>query len=216
MSSLAGACLSYVMLAYASNIWWLLASRMLAGFMAGNIAAAFAYAADVSRDENRAATLGLIGAAIGIGFSLGPPLGGLLAGADPLSANFVRPAVVSVGASLLAIVLVWRVLPESHMAAQRAHARAPRRSLQLLRARPALALLAAATLVVTYSQSILESIFAIWALHRYGFGPRAVGLLLFAIALPALLMQGGIVRVLVPRVGHAWRAAACCCSWRDS
>ena len=203
MSSLAGACLSYVMLASAGNIWWLLASRMLAGFMAGNIAAAFAYAADVSRDDNRAATLGLVGAAIGIGFSLGPPLGGLLAGADPLSADFVRPALVSVGASLMAILLVWRVLPESHTAARRAHARAPRRAVQLLRARPALALLAAATLVVTYSQSILESIFAIWALHRYGFGPRAVGLLLFAIALPALLMQGGIVRVLVPRVGEA-------------
>ena len=69
--------------------------------------------------------------------------------------------------------------------------------------RPTLALLAAATLLVTYSQSILESIFAIWALHRYGFGPRTVGFLLFAIALPALLMQGGVVRLLAPRVGEA-------------
>jgi DHA1 family tetracycline resistance protein-like MFS transporter len=91
MSSLAGACLSYVLLGLAHNIWWLLASRMLAGFMAGNIAAAFAYASDVSRPEKRAATLGLIGAAIGIGFSLGQPIGGLLAGKDPDSANFVAP-----------------------------------------------------------------------------------------------------------------------------
>jgi predicted MFS family arabinose efflux permease len=72
----------------------------------------------------------------------------------------------------------------------------------MLRSRPVLASLAAATLLVTYSQSILESIFAIWALHRYGFGPRAVGFLLFGIALPALLMQGGLVRMLVPRVGE--------------
>jgi DHA1 family tetracycline resistance protein-like MFS transporter len=55
MSSLAGACLSYVLLGLAHNIWWLLASRMLAGFMAGNIAAAFAYASDVSRPEKRTA-----------------------------------------------------------------------------------------------------------------------------------------------------------------
>jgi len=56
---------------------------------------------------------------------------------------------------------------------------------------PGARLLAAATLSVTLSQSILESIIAIWALHKYGFGPRTVGFLLFGVALPALLMQGG-------------------------
>jgi MFS transporter, DHA1 family, tetracycline resistance protein len=204
MSSLAGACLSYLLLAGARNVWWLLASRMLAGLMAGNIAAAFAYAADVSAPEKRAATLGLIGAAIGIGFALGPPVGGLLAGTDLRSANFVVPALVSAGTSVLAILLVRLVLPESHTAAQRAaHSEARRRgSWRLLRERRALALLAAATLVVTYSQSILESIFAIFALHRYGLGPRTVGFLLFGIALPALLMQGGVVRLLAPRLGE--------------
>ena len=205
MSSLAGACLSYLLLAGARNVWWLLASRMLAGFMAGNIAAAFAYAADVSVPEKRAATLGLIGAAIGIGFTLGPPLGGLLAGADLHTANFAVPALVSAGTSVLAILLVHLVLPESHSApAGGAHSGTRARgSWRLLRERPALALLAAATLVVTYSQSILESIFAIFALHRYGLGPRMVGFLLFGIALPALLMQGGVVRLLAPRLGEA-------------
>jgi len=205
MSSLGGACVSYVLLGCARNIWWLLASRMLAGFMAGNIAAAFAYASDVSAPQQRAATLGLVGAAIGIGFALGPPLGGLLAGKDPAGADFVAPAVVSTCLSLFAILLVRWVLPESHPAAQRRqHADEPRRgSWRMLRERPALALLAAATLAVTYSQSILESIFAIWALHQYGFGPRTVGFLLFSVALPALLMQGGAVRFLAPWLGEA-------------
>jgi len=204
MSSLAGACVSYVLLAGARNVWWLLASRMLAGFMAGNIAAAFAYAADVSAPGKRAAALGVVGAAIGIGFTLGQPVGGLLAGRDPHTANFLVPAVVSACTSVLAILLVRFVLPESHTAAHRQqHPQEPRRGLwQLLRERPALATLAAATLVVTYSQSILESIFAIWALDRYGFGPRTVGFLLFAVALPALLMQGGLVRVLAPKLGE--------------
>jgi MFS transporter, DHA1 family, tetracycline resistance protein len=204
-SSLAGACLSYLVLAGAHNLWWLLGSRMLAGCMAGNIAAAFAYASDVSAPQQRAAALGLIGAAIGVGFTLGPPLGGLLAGADARTADFVRPALVSACLSVLAILVVRFVLPESHGERhRREHPDEPRRgSWQLLRARPALALLSAATLAVTYSRSILESIFAIWALHKYGFGPRAVGLLLFAVALPALLMQGGVVRVLAPRLGEA-------------
>ncbi|HEY0766814.1 MAG TPA: MFS transporter [Steroidobacteraceae bacterium] len=205
MSSLAGACVSYVLLGCARNIWWLLASRMLAGFMAGNIAAAFAYTSDVSAPEKRAASFGLIGAAIGIGFTLGPPLGGLLAGQDPARADFVAPAVVSACLSVLALLLVRFVLPESHSAANRLRQPDQPRSgsWRLLRERPALALLAAATLIVTYSQSILESIFAIWALHKYGFGPRTVGFLLFGVALPALLMQGGAVRILAPRLGEA-------------
>ena len=204
MTSLAGACASYALLGFAANIWWLLASRMLAGAMAGNIAAAFAYAADVSPPEKRAASLGLVGAAIGIGFTLGQPLGGLLAGGDPHTANFSLPAAVSVGTSLLAILLVRFVLPESHTAEhRRQHPDESRRGAwRLLSTREALALLAAATLIVTYSQSILESIFAIWALHRYGYGPRVVGFLLFAVALPALLMQGGLVRLLAPRLGE--------------
>ena len=210
MSSLAGACASYLLLGAARNVWWLLASRMLAGFMAGNIAAAFAYASDVSTPAKRAAALGIVGAAIGIGFTLGQPLGGVLAGADPRSANFRIPAAVSAGMSLLAIALVRFVLPESHTAAHRqAHPDPSRRgSMRLLRERASLAFLAAATLLVTYSQSILESIFAIYALRRYGFGPRPVGFLLFGIALPALLMQGGGVRVLAPRFGEV-RLATC-------
>jgi MFS transporter, DHA1 family, tetracycline resistance protein len=203
MISLAGACVSYLLLGLAQSIWWLLASRMIAGAMAGNIAAAFAYAADVSSPDKRAASLGVVGAAIGIGFTLGQPIGGLLAGGDPRSANFAVPAAVSVGTSLLAILLVRFVLPESHTAEhRRQHPHESRRAWRLLAARPTLALLAAATLIVTYSQSILESIFAIWALHRYGYGPRVVGFLLFAVALPALLMQGGLVRLLVPRLGE--------------
>ena len=210
ISSLGGACLSYLLLGAAHSVWWLLASRMLAGAMAGNIAAAFAYASDVSAPDKRAATLGLIGAAIGIGFTLGPPLGGLLAGTDVHGANFVRPALVAAALSVLAILIVVVVLPESHDAAHRAGHPAPSRrgAWRLLRERPILAHLAAATLLVTYSQSILESIFAIFALHRFGFGPRPVGLLLFAVALPALVMQGGVVRVLVPRLGEARLASA--------
>jgi MFS transporter, DHA1 family, tetracycline resistance protein len=210
MSSLAGACLSYVLLGYAHNPWWLLASRMLAGLMAGNIAAAFAYASDVSPPERRAASLGLVGAAIGTGFTLGQPVGGLLAGSDPHTANFTVPAAVSACLSVLAILLVRFVLPESHSAVHRqTRPDEPRRGAwRLLQQRPTLALLWAATLLVTYSQSILESIFAIWALHRYGFGPRTVGFLLFGIALPALIMQGAVVRVLAPRVGEARLASA--------
>src|SRR5437879_11735721 len=119
MSSLAGSCFAYLLLGCARNIGWLLASRILAGLMAGNIAAAFAYASDVSPPEKRAATLGLIGAAIGVGFTLGPPLGCVFSGKDPARAGFLAPALVSALLRVLAILLVRFALPESHTAEDR-------------------------------------------------------------------------------------------------
>src|SRR5579871_1581401 len=105
MSSLAGACVSYLILGLADNLAWMFVSRMLGGFMAGNISAAFAYASDVSVPEKRAASLGMVGAAIGIGFTLGPAIGGLLAGNNLQTADFMRPALVSAALSVLAIGL---------------------------------------------------------------------------------------------------------------
>ncbi|HUK01799.1 MAG TPA: MFS transporter [Steroidobacteraceae bacterium] len=209
MSSLAGACLSYGLLAIANNLWLLFASRILAGLMAGNLAAAFAYASDVSAPEQRARSMGMVGAAIGIGFMLGMPIGGALAGESAVTANFTRPALVSAALSILAICLVRWALPETRDL--RAVVAAPRRGprpLRLLAERPALRSVSSAAFLITCSQGVLESIFAIWALARFGFGPRTVGLALFGIALLMVLMQGRWVRVLAPRFGESRLGAA--------
>ena len=205
MTSLAGACVSYLILGFASSIGGLLLSRMLGGFMAGNISAAFAYAADVSVPEKRAASLGLIGAAIGIGFTVGPAVGGLLAGNNLQTASFLLPATVSACLSVLAIALVAFMLPESNTVEMRVARRATPRigPLRLLSERPALRYVAIAALLVTTAQSMLDSILGLWALDRFGFGPRTVGLLIFCGAVLAVLTQGGLVRVLVPRLGES-------------
>jgi DHA1 family tetracycline resistance protein-like MFS transporter len=203
MSSLLGAFLSYVMLGFADSLWMLIAARMLAGFMAGNLAAAFAYASDVSTPATRARSMGMVGAAIGIGFMLGIPIGGVLAGDQAQSANFLKPAVASAALSLVALALVKFLLPESRVArasAQDAPARGS--ALQLLRQRPQLRFISSAALLVTTAQGILESTFALWALSRFGAGPRTVGFALFGAALVAVIMQGGLVRVLAPRLGE--------------
>jgi len=204
MSSLAGACLSYVILAFANGLGLLLLSRILAGFMAGNLAAAFAYASDVSAPEDRAKSMGVIGAAIGVGFMLGMPIGGALAGNQAATANFVRPALLSVGLSITAFLLVRFALPESRP--EGTHPLPRERglvSLNLLRERPVLRAVAGSALLVTCAQGILEYIFAIWAFHRFGVGPRTVGLALFGVAGLTVLMQGGFVRALAPRLGEA-------------
>jgi MFS family permease len=209
LSSMCGACASYLILAFAHSLTALFVSRALAGFMAGNLAAATAYASDISTPSDRAKTMGTVGAAIGIGFMLGPAIGGALAGEHLQTANFLRPALLSASLSLLALMLVLFMLPESHPRVQRAgqerqpaHTNARASPWQLLRTLPGLRLLALATLLVTFSQSTLESIFAIWAMDRYHVGPRTVGLTLFVLAVVAVAAQGGLVRALAPRLGE--------------
>jgi len=195
MSSLAGACASYLMLGFAPTLGWLLVARLFNGAMAGNLSAAFAYASDVSSPKDRARALGA--------------LGGILAGDSAQHANFLLPALVSAALSMLAMLLVTFMLRESLDAATRiAHREAESHGtlVQVLRARPTLGWIVLAGVLVTFSQASLESIFALWALARFGFGPRTIGYLLFALALVTVVMQGGLVRRLAPRLGE-WRLA---------
>jgi DHA1 family tetracycline resistance protein-like MFS transporter len=112
--------------------------------------------------------------------------------------------------SIVAMLLVLFMLPESHGPEQRARlAGVPReRAWQVLRTLPGLRLLALATLLVTFSQSTLESIFAIWAMDRYHVGPMTVGMTLFVLAIVAVGVQGGLVRRLAPRYGEKRLAIA--------
>ena len=96
------------------------------------------------------------------------------------------------------------MLPESHAAEHRSVYDDPQRRspLQLLRERPTLRFIVSGAFLVTCSQAILESIFAIWAMNKFGFGPRTVGVVLFCLAFIPVIMQGGLVRVLAPRLGE--------------
>jgi DHA1 family tetracycline resistance protein-like MFS transporter len=211
LTSMLGACVSYVLLAFAHSIAALFVARALAGFMAGNLSAAMAYASDISQPADRTRTMGTVGAAIGIGFMLGPLIGGVLAGEQLQAGSFLRPALAAASLSLLAMLLVLCVLPESNTAQhRRAHATTVRRMhpWQLLRQLPALRWLTLATLLVTFALSTLESIFAVWAMNRYRVGPRTVGLSLFALAIVAVGMQGGLMRRLAPRYGETRLAMA--------
>ncbi len=202
---LIGACIGYLILAYATSLTGLYVSRIVGGLMAGNISAALAYASDVSAPKDRAKSLGMIGAAIGIGFMLGPAIGGALAGSDPATANFALPAFVSCGLAILAMLLVFFVLPESRSAEQRiagAAVAGDRSPLALLAKLPRLRAIVIAAVLVISAQAILESISALWAFKRFGFGPRDAGLLLLTLAMVAVIMQGGLVRVLVPKFGE--------------
>ena len=100
MASMAAAALAYFWMAFATELWMLFAARAFAGACAGNIAAAQAYIADVTPPEKRAKGMGMIGAAFGLGFIIGPVLGGVIAGDDVATADLATPCLIAAGLSL--------------------------------------------------------------------------------------------------------------------
>jgi DHA1 family tetracycline resistance protein-like MFS transporter len=204
MASMAASALAYVWLGAADALWMLFAARALAGACAGNIAAAQAYIADITKPEERAHGMGMIGAAFGLGFIFGPALGGFLAGNNPATANLETPAWVAAGLSLVALCGVLLVLRESHPAKRRGLAQPQRRIGLILGSlrRPVLSRLIVIFFLVILAFAAMESIFALWALRQLDWGPETVGYVFAYLGLLSAIMQGGLTRRLTKRYGE--------------
>jgi MFS transporter, DHA1 family, tetracycline resistance protein len=203
--SLACSILAYLWLALAPALWMLFAARLLAGAGAGNIAAAQAYIADVTPPEKRAKGMGMIGAAFGLGFTVGPAIGGLLAGSDPASADLARPAILAAGLSGLALLLAAARLKESLSPEARGAAPPPGR-LAVAKsafARPELGLLILLFFVTVSAFAGMETTFALWANSSFGWGPEQVGWIFFYVGLVLAALQGGAIGQLSRRFGEA-------------
>jgi MFS family permease len=208
--TLLGSAISYVMLAVADELWFVIASRVFAGLMAGNIATAFAYVTDITTEAERPAGLGKVGAAMGLGFVFGPATGGLLAGADVETANFILPALAAAVVSLVAVVGTFLMLPESLALADRKplfgrHDGQQHGAAKISLAevnRSGLIRLFGATLVFYTSMSLMESIFPLWAHDMYDMGPRNIGAVFFVLGMISILMQGGLIGPLTRRFGE--------------
>ncbi len=206
--SLAGAAVAYVWLGLAESLWMLFAARALGGFMAGNIATAFAYVADVTPRQDRAKGMGMIGAAFGLGFIAGPAIGGVLAGPDPVHANFHIPSFAAAGMSTVALLLALATLKESLSAdVRRRLAETPRRTrLEMFAAalkRPNVGLLIALSFLATFVFAGLESTFAMWSRRQFGWGPEQNGYLFAFVGLLSAVVQGGLIGRLAKRFGEA-------------
>jgi MFS transporter, DHA1 family, tetracycline resistance protein len=204
MASMAASAVAYLWLGAAGQLWMLFAARALAGAGAGNIAAAQAYIADITKPEERAHGMGMIGAAFGLGFIFGPALGGFLAGNDPTTANLATPAWVAAGLSFIAFCGVFFVLRESLMTDKRGAAAGPGR-IGLIRGalcRPVLSRLIMIFFLVIFAFAAMESIFALWALRQWDWGPEKVGYVFAYLGLVSAFMQGGLTRMLTKRFGE--------------
>jgi DHA1 family tetracycline resistance protein-like MFS transporter len=193
--------LDYVVMALAPNLVWLFAGRVISGICAASISTSFAYIADVTPPEQRSARFGMLGAAFGVGFVVGPAVGGVLGSVDPR-----LPFWAAAGFSLLNGLYGLLVLPESLPIEQRAplswRRANPVGSLMLLRTHRELYGLAAANFLAQMAHVALPTTFVLYAGYRYGWGERAVGFTLALVGACAVVVQGGLVGRFVKRFGE--------------
>jgi len=193
--------LDYVVMALAGSIWLLLVGRIVGGITAATQSTAAAYMADVSKPENRAANFGLIGAAFGAGFVLGPLIGGVLAEYGT-RAPFWAAAVLVAGNTLLG----WFVLRESLPTDRR-------RRFQLSRANPLGALKALGKLpgvrqlllvyfLYNFAFAAYPSVWSYYGQERFGWTPAMIGFSLALFGTMMALVQGGVIRIALNRLGE--------------
>jgi DHA1 family tetracycline resistance protein-like MFS transporter len=199
--SLSGSCVNYLLLAWAPSLTWLFLGRLIAGATAANAAAATAYIADVTPPAKRAGQFGLVGAMFGIGFVVGPALGGLL-GIYGLRVPFF----VAAGLAGCNVLYGLFVLPESLAPANRRpfdwrHAN-PMGSLHLVMADRNLARLAMAWGCIWFALGALQSTFVLANQARFGWGTQDNGMALALAGLGSAVVQGLLVRRIVPALGE--------------
>jgi len=194
--------IDFVLMALAQSLPWLLVARIFSGVFSASFTTANAYIADVTAPEKRAKAFGMIGAAFGLGFILGPIIGGQLSKYD-LRAPFWFAA----GLALLNFLYGWFVLPESLPKEKRttrfdwAHAN-PVGSLMLLRKYPQVFGLAAVVFLANFAHYVYPSVFVLFAEYEYRWNEQQVGFVLAAVGVCSVIVQGGLMGPVVKKLGE--------------
>jgi MFS transporter, DHA1 family, tetracycline resistance protein len=194
----------YLMLAFVPNIWLAIAVRLFTGLGAGNISTVQGYVADVTPPAQRAGRMGLIGAAFGLGFIVGPGLGGLLTQPQLGRLGYQLPIFLAAALAALAAVGVMVFLRESRAKADPTAARpAFLAGLKDARTNPVVSRVLIVTLIYMAGFSAMEAVFGLWSESRYAWGAREVGLSFMIVGVISTLNQGFLAGRLARRFGEA-------------
>jgi MFS transporter, DHA1 family, tetracycline resistance protein len=201
LASLFGFGLDYTFLAFAPTIGWLFVGRLIAGAMGASFTTAGAYIADISTPEKRAQNFGMIGAAFGLGFIIGPAIGGFLG-----SYGARVPFLVAAGLSLLNWLYGFFILPESLKPENRRSfdwKRAnPISSLLNLKRYPVILGLVASLILIYVAAHAVQSNWSFYTIEKFKWGPTMIGISLTAVGVLISAVQGGLIRIIIPRLGQ--------------
>jgi len=200
--SMAMMAVDYVIMALAGTIWWLLIGRLLGGVTSATHATASAFVADISDPEKRAQNFGLISAAFGVGFVIGPAIGGLLGGLDP-RAPFIAAAILAA----INFALGYFVLPESLPPEKRRpflwRRANPLGGLLQIGKLPGLKWMLVAMFFYSVSGYVYPAIWAYYTQEAFGWDARLVGMSLAVYGTGMIVVQGGLIRIVMPWLGEA-------------
>jgi MFS transporter, DHA1 family, tetracycline resistance protein len=203
--SVAGLGVDYLLTAFAPSIAWLFVGRLVAGICGASYTTANAFIADITAPEERAKAFGLIGAAFGVGFIVGPALGGFLGEYGTRLPFFAAAAL-----SAANLAYGWLVLPETLPSDKRRPftlARAnPLGALVAFRNQPAILALAAVLLLHFLATNVYPAVWAYYTIYRYGWTSFEVGLSLAAYGVVTAIVQGGLVGPFIKRFGERMAA----------
>ncbi|MFD0999344.1 TCR/Tet family MFS transporter [Ohtaekwangia kribbensis] len=201
LASLLGFGIDYIFLVFAPSIEWLFLGRIIAGIMGASFTTAAAYIADISEPEKRAQNFGMIGAAFGLGFIIGPALGGILAKYG-LRAPFIGAAALTLLNWLYGFfVLPESLKPENRRPFQWARAN-PVGSLEFfLRYKVILGLVASIVLIYIAGHAV-QSTWSYYTMEKFGWNEEWVGYSLAFVGLMVAIVQGGLIRFIIPKLGQ--------------
>jgi len=201
LASLFGLGVDYIFLAFAPTILWLFVGRIFAGITGASFTTAQAYIADVSEPEKRAQNFGMVGAAFGIGFIVGPVIGGIFS-----QFGLRVPFLISAGLALINWLYGYFILPESLELKNRRPfdwKRAnPVGSLLHIRKYPALAGLLAALFLLYISAHSVQSTWTFYTMEKFQWNETWVGYSLGFVGIVVGIVQGGLIRVIIPKIGQ--------------
>lgn len=197
-----GTGLDYLIMALSPTIWWLFAGRIIAGMTTSSITTAYAYITDVTSPQRRAGAMGMVGAAFGVGFIVGPALGGVLGNIDPR-----LPFWVCAGLSLANALYGYFVLPESLAPQHRQTAFAWKRAnpfgaLQMLRSHRELTKLAVINFIEYVAHEVLPVVFTLYVMYRYAWNLAQVGWSLALVGLSIAVVQSVVMQPAVAWLGE--------------
>ena len=191
----------YVVMAIAPTIPILFIGRLISGATSASFSISGAYVADVTPPEKRAARFGMLGVAFGIGFIVGPAIGGLL-GAIDLRAPFWFSAVLSFANFLYGLLILPESLPPERRGPFRLRAANPIGAMRFLGLRPVLFTLGAVAFFGNLGHDALPNTFGLYATQRFNFDERAIGLSLAIVGVSSLIVQGFVVGRAVAALGE--------------
>jgi DHA1 family tetracycline resistance protein-like MFS transporter len=193
--------LDYIFMALAPSLRWLFVGRLISGITASNLSTAFAYITDISGPTERPKRFGMLGAAFGVGFVVGPAIGGLL-GQYNLRAPFWAAALLSLTNFLYGLFVLPESLPQKKRAKSAWHMANPLGSLTLLQSHPELAGLSIVAILYYLAHQSLQNVWVLYTEYRYGWNTRSVGISLAVVGVCAMMVSGGLVGPYVKKFGE--------------